>query len=651
MKGILKYMVCPLFAGLALTACSPDEFSGADKNGIPTMEGRSITVETDQETNTAVFSISGDFNGCYPVWYLDGKMYSLLPKTSYSSMAEGTHSLEVKLMNRNGQSQGSLTESFRFNETKIDYQAEYYSKLCDREWRIDYTEAGHLGCGEPNTDGSNWWSASVNEKADFGVYDDRVTFTHSADDPATEGTYTYNPGEGGTVYVNTGCSLFPGNPGDGQDFMVSVDNQTSRFELMPGTWNDVPTLFIKFAPLTLLPYISSDAAYNNPYFRVEALTNTRLVLIYDGDGITWRMVFTSREDTGIPDEPETPEFTFDWNCAAPANMWKNVEAGGNLVGIETWFADGSWSPLPTQPDVTVASDGIELVVPEGMGGDQWQGQVKIHTNLTAKGDKEYNFYCLVDADNDLPGITIKLTESDESEENKHDGNFFFDGRHAVTGGKQFVYKAEGVRLKEGTDAHALSLVLDLGGAPAGTKVKVSEIYFEENVTMEYDDPANLWKNVDNGTALLDIATWFADGSWSPLPTQPDIAHNGSEYSFTVPDGIGGDQWQGQVSINTSLTAELAGFYNFSCKVEMDNDAPGVTIKLTETDESEENKHDNNFFFADRHDITGGKPFVYSVKNKTLSMNDAHALTLVFDFGGTPAGTKVKISDIIFSKAD
>lgn len=648
MKGILKYMVCPLVAGLALTACSPDEFSGADKNGLPEIGDRTITVETDQETNTAVFSLSGDFKGCYPVWYLDGKMYSLLPKTSYSSMSEGTHALEVKLMNRNGQSQGSLTGSFTFNETKIDYDAEYYSKLCGKEWRVDYTEVGHLGCGEPGTDGSNWWAADVNNKKDFGVYDDRVTFSHSATDEPTKGTYTYDPGEGGTVYVNTGCTIFPEyNTGDGQDYMVPVEKQTSTFELKPGTYNDEPTLYIQFAPETLLPYINSDAAYHNPYFRVEALTNTRLALIYDGDGIVWRMVLTSREDTGLPTEPEVPDATFDWNVDASANLWKTVTDGSAIIGIETWFANGSWQELPTQPAVDVTADGFEVVVPEGTGGDQWQGQVKIHTNLSAKGGKPYNFYCLVDADNDVTGMTIKLTESGEG----RDGNFFFDGRHDITADKQFVYKAEGVTLKEGVDAPALSLVLDLGGAPAGTKVKVTKIYFEEDNTIGYDDPANLWKAVDSGEALLDITTWFADGNWQALPTQPEIAHDGNAYTLTVPEGIGGDQWQGQVELKTSLTAQMASSYNFSCTIEMDNDAPGVTIKVTETNESEEVKHDTNFFFDNRHAITADKPFVYSAKGVTLPLNDAHALSLVLDFGGTPAGTKVKISNIIFSKAD
>ena len=79
-----------------------------------------------------------------------------------------------------------------------------------------------MGCGEPGSDGSNWWAAGVNDKADWGVYDDRISFSHSATDPATQGTYTYDPGEGGTVYVNKDCTIFPEyNTNDGQDFYGS----------------------------------------------------------------------------------------------------------------------------------------------------------------------------------------------------------------------------------------------------------------------------------------------------------------------------------------------------------------------------------------------------------------------------------------------
>ncbi len=90
-------------------------------------------------------------------------------------------------------------------------------------------------------------------------------------------------------------------------------------------------------------------------------------------------------------------------------------------------------------------------------------------------------------------------------------------------------------------------------------------------------------------------------------------------------------------------------YTYQCTIVADNDCPGVTIKLTETDEPDGTKHDANFFFADRHEITADKPYTYKVSGQKLPLNDAHAMTMVFDFGGTPAGTHVKISDIILVK--
>lgn len=72
---------------------------------------------------------------------------------------------------------------------------------------------------------------------------------------------------------------------------------------------------------------------------------------------------------------------------------------------------------------------------------------------------------------------------------------------------------------------------------------------------------------------------------------------------------------------------------------------GAVIKLTEDGD------DNNFFFDGRHDIMADKAFVYSAKGVTLPINDAKALMLVLDFGGTPGGTNVKVSEIVFSKAE
>ena len=644
MNKIFKYIGSTLACVLAMTACSPEEFTGADQNGLPTVDGRQVSVTTDQETNTAVFTVSGDFKGCYPVWYLDGKIYSFLATGSYSSMEQGTHELEVKVMNRNGISQASAKGSFTFNETKVDFTP-YFSKLCNKEWRIDYAEAGHMGCGPSGTDGSEWWKAGVNDKADWGVYDDRVSFAHSDSDPATGGSYSYNPGEGGTVYVNTGCSVFSEfNTNDGNDFMATVSAQTASYTLVPGTFNDEACLYIQFAPQTLLPYIPNDVTYNNPYYRIEALTNTRMVLVCDEGSIAWRLVFTSREDTGLPEPGDEPSATMDWNYDAASNLWKGVDAGDLFVSVAPWFANNDWGQI-ADPEWKHEGDTWQITIPEGMGSQQWQGQFPINTTLTASMNKRYNFYCVVESDNDIPGLTIKLTETDDPDGTKHDNNFFFADRHEVTADKAFIYKAENVSLPVG-DAHALSLFFDFGGTPAGTVVKVSKIYFEE--ALSYDDAANLWKAVDTEEAFLSITPWFANDGWAQI-ADPNWTHNGNVWELDIPEGIGTQQWQGQFPINTSLTASMSDSYTFSCTIEADNDIPGLTIKLTETDDADGTKHDNNFFFADRHEVTADKAFTYKVTGAKLPQNDAHALSLFFDFGGTPAGTHVKIKDIIFVK--
>ena len=632
MNKIFKYIGSVLACVLAVTACSPEEFTGADQNGLPTMDGRQVSVTTDQETNTAVFTVSGDFKGCYPVWYLDGKIYSFLATGSYSSMEQGTHELEVKVMNRNGISQASVKGSFTFNETKVDFTP-YFSKMCNKQWRIDYAEVGHMGCGPSGTDGSEWWKAAVNDKADWGVYDDRISFAHSDSDPATGGTYSYNPGEGGTVYVNTGSSAFAEfNTNDGNDFMATVAPQSSSFTLVPGTFNDEACLYIQFAPQTLLPYIPNDATYNNPYYRIEALTNTRMVLVCDEGSIAWRLVFTSRDDTGLPEPGDEPGATMDWNYDAASNLWKGVDTGDNFDKVSPWFANNDWAQI-ADPEWKHEGDTWQITMPEGIGSSQWQGQFPIHTTLSASMNKRYNFYCVVESDNDMPGLTIKLTDTGD------DNNFFFADRHEVTADKAFVYKAENVSLPL-KDAAALSLFLDFGGTPAGTVVKVSKIYFEE--ALSYDDERNLWKSVDSGESFIEVAPWFANDGWGQIDN-PKWSHEGNVWELDIPAQIGTQQWQGQFPIKTSLSASMADSYTFSCTVEGDNDMPGVTIKLTD------GADDNNFFVADRHQIIADKPFTYKVTGVKLPVGDAASLSLFFDFGGTPGGTHVKISNIILIK--
>ena len=799
-----------LLTSYLFTACSPDEFSGADPNGIPSVSGVDFNISVDQETNQMIATYTPQ-PGTYPVWILNGNTYSTLQEVGYNNPEAGTYTIDMKIGNRNGFSQGTISKTFTFNETKIDYSADF-RRITGKEWRIANKEVAHMGCGPAGTAGTEWWSAQPNDKKDFGVYDDRITFTA---DNRKGGTYTYNAGADGMTYVNWGTSFNP--TGAEPDVDVALGNQTSTWSFEVYDWEDAEgnvtkQTYIQLGENTLFPYISSNAQYENPKFRIETLTATKMVLVYDAPdrSIAWRFILTSAADERLVEEQGfdansefnlwkgvTPDATFyfapnwspdrtaemqatyndkgndytitvpdaafdrwqaqmhlhttgvetsaanhydfscifvadadidgvtvkvtneadneaiidvdnislkagkeyvfwksdiegkdlspvkivfdfghasgatninvsnivlkdhanndgtivsesgegggddkptmDWDYNSGVNLWKAVDDGTLFDAFGYWFADNGWGELPNQPVATHDGDAYELTLPEGMGGSQWQGQFHIDTKLTASAAKTYNFYFVMETDNDCPGVTVKLTDAGDT-------NFFCEGRHDVKGDEPFIFKLEGATLKEGVDATAIRLFFDFGGSPAGTHVKISKIYFEEAVSINYDDADNLWKGVDDGSVASSFGYWFADDGWGELPNQPVATHNGDTYEIILPEGMGGSQWQGQFHIDTQLTALAALAYNFQLVIEADNDCPGVTIKLTDAG-------DSNFFCEGRHDIKADEPYVYTLKGATLKEGtDATAIRLFFDFGGSPAGTKVKISKIVFKSA-
>ena len=797
-----KNILYSILSALCLlgASCSPDEFDGANPNGIPTMENVDFQISVDQETNQMVAHYS-PAPGTYPVWILDGAAYSTLNEVGYKNDEAGTHTIELRLGNRNGFSVTGIKKEYTFNETKIDYTADF-RRITGKEWRIDNKEAAHMGCGEGGTDGSNWWAAAADEKKAFGVYDDRITFTA---DTRKGGTYTYNAGADGLTYVNKETQWANGAK---DDLDVELGNQTSIWDFEELDWTDKEgkvskQRYIRLGEKTLFPYMSSNEQYENPLFRVEQLTASKMVLVYEkkDHSIAWRFIFTSKEgekefagfdansdynmwkgitpsmefwyapgwtqiddpgfvdagndytielpqattdqwqaqvkfhtdlstsassnydfsaifnsdkdlngatvklvldgddgvfyftdridlkagedyifwksnmpgidmskvmlvldfggcqentvvnvsnivlkdhanddgtvlpevDPVIPDEP-----VMDWDYDSSANLWKSVDNGTLFDAFGYWFADNSWTVLPTQPEATHQDDLYEIILPEGMGGSQWQGQFHIDTKLTASAEKTYNFCLVMEADQDCPGVTFKLTD-------EGDTNFFIEERNDLKADEAFILKREGVTLKENKDANAIRLFFDFGGSPAGTHVKISKIYFEEVLSLNYNDADNLWKAVDDGSAFDSFGYWFADNSWTALPTQPVAYHEDNFYEITIPEGMGGSQWQGQFHIDTKLKASGDKQYHFQLMMEADQDCPGVTIKLTDGG-------DTNFFCEGRHDIAGDEPYIYTLKNATLKEGkDADVLRLFFDFGGSPADTHVRISKIILKE--
>ena len=120
--GVLSFLL-PLTAML-FTACSPEEFEGADINGIPTVSGIDYQISVDQETNQMIASYTPQ-PGTYPVWILDGTSYSTLQEVGYKNNEAGTHTIELRLGNRNGISQTGIKKEYTFNESKIDYSNDF----------------------------------------------------------------------------------------------------------------------------------------------------------------------------------------------------------------------------------------------------------------------------------------------------------------------------------------------------------------------------------------------------------------------------------------------------------------------------------------------------------------------------------------------
>ena len=535
----------------ALTACSPDEFSGADPNGLPTISGTDFDITVDQETNQMVATYTPQA-GTYPIWILDGTSYSTLTEVGYKNSEAGTHTVELKLGNRNGISQAGVKKEYTFNETKIDYSADF-RRITGKEWRIANKEVAHMACGPVGGDGTGWWSAQADDKKGFGVYDDRITFTA---DTRKGGTFSYNAGEDGMTYVNYGTKF--NTEGATADIDVALGNQTSTWSFEVYDWVDAEgkstqQTYIQLASNTLFPYISSDAQYEDPKFRIETLTAKKLVLVYDApDGsISWRFIFTSEEG-------EKEWEGFDPN--SQFNMWKGI-----TPVMEFWYAPG-WTQI-ANPDFKDAGNDYTITLPEATT-DQWQAQVKMHTDLTTSAANNYDFSAIFNSDKDLNGATVKLVLDGD------DGVFYFTDRIDLKAGQDYIFWKSDM---PGIDMSKVMLVLDFGGCQAGTIVNVSNIVLKNHadddgtklpdvnpddpdvpvMDWDYESSANLWKAVDDGSVVSEFNYWFADDSWTALGTQPVATLSGNIYEITLPEGMGGSQWQGQFHIDTKLTASAS----------------------------------------------------------------------------------------------
>lgn len=619
-----KALLIAATAGLTLSACSPEDFDGVSEAGLPLAENAKVTASVDDETNTVTFNMEGD--GIYPMWYIpvDGKevtknpVYSTVNPLQKIWVNSGDYKVYYRVGNRNGMSQGMGETTFHVTNTLVDF-SEIVGKLSGKEWRIAATEPAHLACGPSGTDGTEWWKAGANEKAEFGVYDDRLTF-------GSDYSYTYNPGAGGTMYVNTGCSIFPDYHQD-TDYMVPVSEQHSSYQLSA----EGDDLYLVMPANTCFPYIPADAAYNSELrLRVESITGSTMVLVWDdGANIAWHYILTCASE-GFQ----------GFNSNSDCNMWKNCQFTN-----EFFYTNPDWAQIDN-PTVTEKNGAYTIELPTATAM-QWQAQVKFLTDMTTNAVTKYDFSCKLVSTTDHPGVTLKLVKTGD------DNSFYFAERIDLKANQEVLFYRSDM---DGIDMDNITLVVDGGGNADNTKLTISNIDLQEHkcdgveapaeeedkTVYNYNSASNIWKSHvdDKGDAGFTTFFFYAPG-WTEIDA-PDFTADKGHYTVQLPTATFA-QWQAQVHLITDIPGEADTPYDFSCKFLAKKDIKGVTVKITDT------SSDENFFFMNTYDLKAGEEYQVKVPATVLKVGAADALKLVFDFGGNPEGEKVEIYDIIFQK--
>ena len=623
---------------IAASSCTEEKIYGLDPNGIPQAGNYTIKADVDQTLNKVTLTIA-DANGnpamgVYPIWKVYTKanpVMSTRPVYTDIVTIAGDYEVEMQVGNRNGISEGVQTATFHIDNTLVDFSP-YILFLTNNEskvWQIAGNEQGHLGCGESGTDGLNWWSASPYDKKDWGVYDNRMTF---ADNGGSQGgLYTYDPGESGTIYINkeiTDLEPYSSyNPNDDNDYCAPAQKQETTFSLVPeGT-----DLFLVFPQGTLIGYLPNMDTYNNPKFKVIDMNKNTIEIVCDNGGIAWHYLLQP-EGADAGNKP-FEGFKYD----SEYNLWRTA----NVVLNSTWFADGGWGELPNQPEVTVTNESIKLHTPAEMGGDKWQGQVHIGTDIILSSASTYDFSICVKAPVDSK-VTIKPHLDGD------DGVFFTEDQIAFDAGGSYFYMSD----VPGWDGPVV-LTLDFAGYPDTdfeiTKVVIKDHANDDGTILPNQDPGNSgsvsWVDVNSADNIwksgkvTNITTYTAmGGDWSP-GTDPTITETANGYDLYYPDGAGEQQWQAQFALETDLSFSGDKYYDFRITINPTCDIAGATIKPTDfTDQS--------FWSADRHALVAYEDNVIELVNVSAEMPD---FKIVFDFAGVQPGATVSIKDILIQE--
>lgn len=463
MKQHIKSLFIALLAAYAapamLTSCSEDEYYNVDVNAVPEASAYvdNVSINVDQETNTVYFEFTG--KGVYPVWIIDGKSYSSVMSFSRYYRKAGEYSVELKIGNGNGVSQGTITKSFTIDRTKMNGFGGYV-----------YDSAFNLWTQSTRQINSFFYAPGWSQIADPACSFDGDTFSLTLPEATTDQWQAQ-------MHVGTDISLTQGELYDGSViFTATQDMKNVTMKIHPDGDDDDAHSF--FAQQKISLTAGEPAAFF--FSGLEAAVDmNNVVYTFDFGGnpagveITIENIVLKKhsddDGTVLPEIPSDPEP--NWVDAASAD---NLFSGATVTP-SFYYAPG-WAQI-ADPGFTDNGDGSYTVTLPVAAPDRWQAQVALNTDIAvADPGVAYDFMCRLESNVDIPAVMFKLVQTDEGE-TKHDGNFFFAEEQAVSAGANKFWRAK-VTPAEGTAMHAVTLVLDFGSCPDGTEVTVKDIILQ-----------------------------------------------------------------------------------------------------------------------------------------------------------------------------
>lgn len=520
-----------------------------------------------------------------------------------------------------------------------------------KAWVMDAATTGHLACGPSFEDPTSWWAAAPNEKAGFGMYDNVLVFY-------PDGKYIFDSGEDGQIYANKDVTLVEGGP-QGADFLVDWPDQESSYTF------DGETLTLPEG--VVIGYVPNDGSFSNPVFQVTKITETSLVLVSVGDGISWQYIFKARDI-------EAPAQTIGGVAVEGGKADLSLTQGGDIAvsGIDL---SGMW----IDPDYFAKKDDNTLTF-LALDGDyrimvleNWLKVIPMSGDAAATYDDGKAIWVIGDGYGKPEGGNVGWVTGEAVDlplarisENEYQITLYYNAPASnnpsfklfgqANWGKEFVstdYESiEGnglFAIGTGSDGHDNGNIYSLTNEPGWYVFKVKDNDGALSITMDkkretffdISGETNLWRS-----ASVTPEYWYSAADWSGgIAADAELGENNS-FSANIPDGVGGAEWQAQNKLKSNIAIEAGQAYDFCCTIEASAEMT-ITVKLAAM--PGDDKEENQLYYNNSVTLGEYSPLTLKLENLSVAAPTGTELMLIFDFGRSPAGSHIDVTDICFQK--